>query len=304
MSEYLARHLQACLFALGQLSRQRVNTLLSAAVIAVSLALPAGFLLLLEALDDLAGGWSGTPRLSVYLEVGLPQEQMEAVAAQLRRRADVAHVEAISSDQALTEFKAVSGFGGVLDLLDENPLPAVILVRPSAAAQTQAALEAMQQSLAALPGVAEAQFDLAWLRRLGAILAVGQRAAQLLTLLLGAGVILIVGNTIRLAIFNRRDEIEVSKLVGATDGFIRRPFLYSGLQQGLLGGLLAVLVIYIGLWLLASPLRELAALYDDLALAPHFSARAALVLILFGGLLGWGGAWLAVGRHLREIEPT
>lgn len=304
LSAYFTRHLQACLFSLGQLSRQRVNTLLSGAVIGISLALPAGLFLLLTGVSDLAGSWRGTPRLSLYLESELAPGKLETLAEQIGRRADVAGVEVIPRAQALAEFRETSGFGAALDLLDENPLPDVLVVRPALGNQSEADLQQMQQSLAGLEGVAEAQFDLAWLRRLAAILALAQRAALLLTLLLGAGVVLIVGNTIRLAIFNRREEIEVSKLVGATDAFIRRPFLYSGLQQGLLGGLVAVLLIYAGLWLLAAPLRELAGLYENAALSLDFSARAALTLMLFGGLLGWGGAWLAVGRHLREIEPS
>lgn len=304
LATYLARHLQACLFSLGQLSRQRVSTLLSAAVIAISLALPAGLLLLLTAVSDLAGTWSGTPRLSLYLDTALPEADVDELMETVRRRGDVAAVELISREQALMQFRETSGFGAALDLLEENPLPDVLVVQPVLASQTELGLQGMQQSLAGLPGVAEAEFDLAWLRRLAAILAFGRRAALLLTVLLGAGVVLIIGNTIRLAIFNRREEIEVSKLVGATDAFIRRPFLYSGLQQGLLGGLLAVLLINVGLWSLAAPLRDLAGLYDNAALVLEFSARAALVLLLFGGLLGWAGAWLAVGRHLREIEPS
>ena len=154
-----------------------------------------------------------------------------------------------------------------------------------------------------LPGVAQAQFDLEWVRRLDAILRLAQRGVLILALLLGIAVLLVVGNTIRLAILSRRAEIEVIKLIGGTDAFIRRPFLYAGLFQGLFGGLLAWILVAASLALLAGPVRDLAGLYGSGFELAGLGLRAGAILLLGGAFLGWTGSRLAVGRHLRAIEP-
>lgn len=314
MTNYLLNHLQACLFSLGLLVRQRVTTLLSGGVIAVSLALPAGLYVALATVADLSRRWEGAPRISVYLKQEVTETQALALAARLRQDSALTEVEYISADAALAEFKQRSGFGEALDLLDENPLPAVLVVRPRQSARQPGLHSLSEQSrhvfqplihrLAALPEVDQSQFDLQWLRRLTAIVGIGERVVGLLATLLGVGVLLIVGNTIRLAIYNRRDEIEISKLIGGTDAFIRRPFLYSGLQQGLFGGALAALLVYAGTLLLTPSLADLAGLYDAQIKLVGLGAATWATLVLTGGLLGWLGAWAAVSLHLREIEPA
>lgn len=304
MPRYLERHLQALIGSLGQLYRQRLNTLLTALVIGVSLALPASLLLGLSTLRQATASWDGDARLTAYLKTDLPDADADALARTLRRELGVqAEVTLIDRAQALAEFERSSGLGEALTLLGENPLPAALVLTPTAPAD-EATLERLASRLHALPQVDDVQSDLDWVRRLNALLELGKRTVWVVAGLLGAGVVLVTGNTIRLAIFNRRAEIEITKLIGGTDGFIRRPFLYWGLLQGLTGGLVAVLLLITVNAGLSEPVRTLAGLYgSSLRLAtPGFFGS--LGLLLLGGGLGFAGAALAVGRHLREIEPT
>jgi len=301
---YLERHLQALIGSLGQLYRQRMNTLLTALVIGVSLALPASLLLGLSTLRQATAGWDGDARLTAYLKTDLPDADASTLAGSLRKDlAGQATVSLIDRAQALAEFERSSGLGEALALLGENPLPAALVLTPKAPAD-EATLERLASRLHALPQVDDVQSDLDWVRRLNALLELGKRTVWVFAGLLGAGVVLVTGNTIRLAIFNRRAEIEITKLIGGTDGFIRRPFLYWGVLQGLSGGLVAVLLLMAVNLGLGGPVRTLAGLYGSaLALATP-GVLGSLGLLLLGGALGFAGAALAVGRHLREIEPT
>ncbi len=304
MPRYLERHLQALFGSLGQLYRQRMNTLLTALVIGVSLALPASLLLGLATLRQATAGWDGDARLTAYLKTDLPDADASALAGSLRKElAGQADVTLIDRAQALAEFERSSGLGEALSLLGENPLPAALVVTPAAPAD-EATLERLAGRLRALAQVDDVQSDVQWVRRLNALLELGKRTVWAFAGLLGAGVVLVTGNTIRLAIFNRRAEIEITKLIGGTDAFIRRPFLYWGLLQGLAGGLVAVLLLIAVNAGLAGSVRTLAGLYgSSLRLAtPGFFGS--LGLLLLGACLGLAGAALAVGRHLREIEPT
>jgi len=301
---YLERHLQALIGSLGQLYRQRMNTLLTALVIGVSLALPASLLLGLSTLRQATAGWDGDARLTAYLKTDLPDADASTLAGSLRKDlAGQATVSLIDRAQALAEFERSSGLGEALALLGENPLPAALVLTPKAPAD-EATLERLASRLHALPQVDDVQSDLDWVRRLNALLELGKRTVWVFAGLLGAGVVLVTGNTIRLAIFNRRAEIEITKLIGGTDGFIRRPFLYWGVLQGLSGGLVAVLLLMAVNLGLGGPVRTLAGLYGSaLALATP-GVLGSLGLLLLGGALGFAGSALAVGRHLREIEPT
>jgi cell division transport system permease protein len=301
---YLERHLQALVGSLGQLYRQRMNTLLTALVIGVSLALPASLLLGLSTLRQATAGWDGEARLTAYLKTDLPDADASALAGNLRKDlAGQADVTLIDRAQALVEFERSSGLGEALALLGENPLPAALVVTPEAPAD-EATLARLAERLRALPQVDDVQSDLEWVRRLNALLELGKRTLWAFAGLLGAGVVLVTGNTIRLAIFNRRAEIEITKLIGGTDTFIRRPFLYWGLLQGLTGGLVAVLLLIAVNVGLAGSVRTLAGLYGSALRLATPGFFGSLGLLLLGGGLGLAGAALAVGRHLREIEPT
>jgi len=303
MKALLIRHLQVFFFSLGQLWRTPWGTLMSVAVIAVSLTLPSGLYLLLQLTDQFSADWQGGAEISLFLQPGVAPDKALELGQQISQQAGIAAVEYVSAADALVEFRQKSGFGTALDLLDDNPLPALLRVRPAAEPPDPQQISDWMAAFRALPEVEAAEFDYAWLQRLQALVQIGQQLALLVSLLLGGGVVLVIGNTIRLAIFNRRAEIEISKLIGATDAFIRRPFLYSGFQQGALGGLLALLMVYSSLGLLAPATNRLAGYYQSAFTLQVVGWVELLLLPLAGGLLGLMGAWLAVGRHLRDIEP-
>lgn len=300
---WLLRHAQMSLSSLGRLSRSPVSTLMTAAVIGIALALPSGLHLLVGNVRALSGSWDGTASISLFLTEAVSDEQAEAVRRQVALRADVSDTRLIGRAQALEEFRRLSGFGEAIELLDRNPLPAVVIVRPAATVQGADAVGRLASELQAYREIELAQVDLQWVERLGAITRTIERGVLILAGLLSGAVLLIVGNTIRLEIQNRHGEIEIVKLVGGTNAFIRRPFLYEGIWYGLLGAAVALALVLSSLSLLDGPVQRLAGLYESdfsLALIDPLS----LLGVLFGGpLLGLGGAWLAVGRHLADIEP-
>lgn len=299
---YLQRHAQTALASLGRLWRTPVATLLTVTVLAIALALPAGLWVLLENARSVAGGWDAGTRISLYLRLDAPTEAAPRLADRLRADPDVARVQVIGRETALAEFRRHSGFGPALEALDDNPLPDVVVVEP-ATRLGAAEVAGLVRRLAGMPQVDLAQHDEAWLQRLHAMLDLARRGVSALAGLLAVAVLLIVGNTIRLDIYNRRDEIEVSKLVGATDAFIRRPFLYGGAWYGLAGGVLAWVIVAAALWLLDGPARHLATLYGSGFALRGLDLEAIGTLLGAGIALGLGGSWIAVARHLREIEP-
>jgi cell division transport system permease protein len=296
-------HAQALVFSLGRLHRNPFAAALTLAVIAIALALPSGLWLALKNLQAASGDWDHGAQLSVFVEDTVSDATLRDVAMRIQALETVEGAVPVTREEALAEFRALSGFGEALDLLDDNPLPALVLVTPATGSQGPDEVQALAAALEAWPEVSQAQVDLQWVQRLQAILEMTRRGVTLVAALLGLGVLLVVGNTIRLDILNRRREIEVAKLVGATDGFIRRPFLYGGLWLGLFGGLLALIIVGVALFLLNGPVQQLASLYgSDFRLeGPGFSGALALLGVAVG--LGLGGSWIAVGRHLRDIEP-
>jgi cell division transport system permease protein len=304
LHSWLTRHLQTFFYTLGLLARAPLATFLTAAVIGMALALPAGLYVLLDNVQDATRGWDGGNEISLFLELVVDDRGAEAMAGTLRGWPEVADARVITRAQALEEFRTFSGFADVMDAFSsDNPLPAVIVVSP-AAGGSSAAMEDLLERLAGMPKVDFAQFDLAWLKRLYAILGIVERGVLVLAALLAAGVLLVIGNTMRLSIENRRQEIEIAKLFGATDAFIRRPFLYSGLLYGALGGVIALVLVWTCFVLLGEPVQRLTALYSGSYRLQGLGAGASLVLLAAGGLLGLLGSWLSVGRHLAAIEPS
>ncbi|MDZ7748019.1 MAG: permease-like cell division protein FtsX [Halofilum sp. (in: g-proteobacteria)] len=301
---WLQEHPRAALGSLGRMWRNPAASLLTVAVIAVALALPGALWMLLKNAERATGGWDTGARVSVYLEPGLDPARAATIGDRIAARDDVTVVERISAEQALEEFRALAGFDEALEALERNPLPAVVVVEPAGVGgRSPAALGRLTGELEAIEGVDRAQLDLEWVERLYALLGLIERGVTVIALLLAAGVLLIIGNTIRLDILNRREEIEVTKLIGASDAFIRRPFLYTGLWYGLLGAALAWLLLAAGRALLAGPAARLAAAYGSGFRLHGLAADESGLLILAGAGLGLVGSWLAVGRHLRAIEP-
>jgi cell division transport system permease protein len=270
-------------------------------VIGIALALPIILYVMLVNIGELGRDWDGNPRISLYLQHNIPESDALDLRQILLKRADIDSALFISSDDALVEFKALSGFGDVLNTLDTNPLPAVIEIKPSSSELGQ--LRLLVISLEEYDLVESVSFDLEWVERLFAMLQFGERLVVSLGFVLALGVLLVIGNTIRLAIENRRSEIEIIKLVGGTDRFVRRPFLYLGFWYGAGGALVAWLLLQGSLLFLSGPVEILAQSYrDDFALS-GLSALDSLAILLGGSGLGILGAIVAVRRHLREIEP-
>jgi len=278
-----------------------VASLLTWAVIGIALALPLALLMLLQNLQQAGSGLGDTTTISLFMQSGLPGAQVEELAGSLATREGIASVKLVTAEEALQEFEAASGLGNILQGLDENPLPAVLLVTPGQ--EDPATVAALRVALADEPGVEVAQLDLEWLQRLENIVALASRLALLLGVMLGAGVVLSVGNTVRLAIESRRAEIVVVKLVGGTDAYVARPFLYTGLWYGIGGGLVAVVLVLLTLVLLQGPVARLAGSYGSEFALSGLGLSQAFLVVAGAGLLGWVGAWVSVLRHLRAIEP-
>lgn len=298
---YKNHHKEVAKSSLARLLGTPLPTLMTVLVIAIALALPVGLYVMLKNAQYLSRDWDGTAQISLYLKLSVKEAEGKTLASKLNRRADIAKTQYISKKQALEEFKALSGFGDVLTELEDNPLPAVIVVYPTARDLVKA--EKLQQELDKLREVDSAQLDAQWVRRLHAILDLAERVVWALGLGLSLAVLLVVINTIRLAIESRRDEIVIVKLVGATDGFVQRPFLYTGLWYGLGGGIIAFLIIQSVLFWVDSPVAQLAELYSSAFDLKGLGFGPTLMLLLGSSGLGWLGAWWAVRQHLRAIEP-
>lgn len=289
--------------SLNRMALSPLSSLMTWLVIAIALSLPAGLSVLLGNLQQLSNSWEGSAQISLYLDERVKTEQARELTRKLQTRADVERAQFISKQQAMDEFRALSGFGEVLDGLDANPLPAVIVIYPREIRGSADTVIALKQELSELAQVEQAELDLQWVQRLQSLMALGRKAVMALALLLSVGVLLVVGNTIRLAIESRREEIVVVKLVGGTDRFVRRPFLYTGLWYGLGGGVLASLIIVIGIKWLEAPIVRLIDLYQSDFVLLGLGFGNTFGLWFLGALLGLLGAWIAVSRHLYDIEP-
>jgi cell division transport system permease protein len=299
---WVRNHMAVGKNALAKLLGAPIATIMTVAVLAIALTLPGFLFTVLSNVQNLTQGWEGETRLSLYLETSLTDEDADRFSRTLLLRDDIAAIDFISRSQGMLEFKKYSGFGDVLDSMNDNPLPAVVVLLPKS--RLVADLGIMRAGLQALPEVNEAVLDLEWLQRLDAMLAVAKRAVFVLGVLLGLAVLLVIGNTIKMEIESRRDEIVVSKLVGATDAWVRRPFLYTGVWYGLLGALSAWLIVQISWLMLETPAQELAQLYRSQFQLSGLGFSGSALLLFMSVLLGWLGAWVAVRRHLREIEPS
>ncbi|HEX5337351.1 MAG TPA: permease-like cell division protein FtsX [Gallionella sp.] len=270
-------------------------------VIGIALSLPAGMYVLLQNAQGLVAQLSGTPQISLFLTMDAKTEDTDRLQKLLVEHPSIDRIEFITREQALDQLKRSTGLTDVIGGLRQNPLPDAFVVHPR---QTAAeSLDALRQELAKLPKVEQAQLDSAWAYKLEALLKFGRLAVLILASLLSIAMLAITFNTIRLQILTQRDEIEVAKLIGATNGFIRRPFLYFGAAQGLFGGVAAWLIISVSLMLLNRQLGVLAQLYASEFVLHPLSVGDSLSLLLFSTYLGWLGAWLSVARHLSKIAP-
>jgi cell division transport system permease protein len=303
MSGWLARHLHALISSAGNLARAPMATFLTVAVMALALALPQSVLTLVSNTLTATGDFSGSITLTAYLKADVSEQKAQQLARTARARPGVEGVELITATAALAEFRKNSGLGTALDVLPQNPLPHVLIVTPTAERRDRATLETLRTFIAAWPEVDQVQLDSDWVNRVNAILGVLRAVLWVAAALLGAAVVAVVGNTIRLEIQNRRAEIEVTKLVGGTNAFVRRPFLYTGMLYGLAAGVLAWLIVTAALLALRAPVQALARAYGSEFMLHGLGLRELEVLVGVGMALGWLGAWLATARHLARIEP-
>jgi cell division transport system permease protein len=294
MRTWLRQHRGALGRAVRKLAAQRTATLLNALVIGVALSLPAGGYALLANLQGVAQRFTFEPQLSVFLK---PEAKRAELEASLRADTRVAALRFVSRDEALAELRVAAGLADVVAALERNPLPDTFVVR--AADGDAPALETLARALQALPGVASEQVDSAWAQRLAALARIGRLALAALAVLLATGLVAVTFNTIRLQILTQREEIEVSQLLGATDAFVRRPFFYLGLLQGLAGGILALAILWGGLAVLNLGVRDLAQAYGSSFALAFLPGRDALGVVGFAAFLGWLGALLSVSKHIR-----
>lgn len=298
MRAWLHQHRDAQGTALRRLAATPLNTLLSLLAIGIALALPAGGQLLLANARHLAAGAAAAPQISLFMALEAPRAAAGEIEARLKKHPGIRAARFVAREDTLTRMKATEGLGDVIEVLPKNPFPDAFVIDPRDDAP--AAMEALAQDLRKLPRVEHVQLDSAWVRRLDALLKLGRTGVALLALLLGVGLVAIAFNTIRLQVLTQRQEIEVSRLLGATDGYIRRPFYYFGIMQGLGGGAVAWAIVGLAGLALAGPVAELAQLYSlDFALRP-LAATDALVLLGLAAALGWAGAALSLRQHLGD----
>lgn len=303
IGRYFAHHLWVARDSLVRLLVTPLSTLMTVAVIAIALSLPAGLYVLLNDLQTVVVGWQGSAQVSVFLKKSVSEKQSQALGQSIERWKEISSVQLISAKQALEEFQQQSGFGDALAILNENPLPAVLIVKPGNDFLSTESLQPLAARLRQLAEVDLVQLDFQWIERLNQLIALGKRGALILSILLAIAVLLVIGNTIRLTIFNRREEILVTKLIGATNQFIRRPFLYTGFWYGVFGAIVSILLITILFLLIAEPVRSLAQLYSSPFQLSGMTLLDTGVVFLTAVGLGLVGSWIAVTRHIRSIEP-
>ena len=301
MNRILAQHFGVLRAATRRIFNPPLAGLLNILVIGIALSLPAGMYVLLQNAQGLVQQLSGTPQISVFLSMDAKADDIEKLRKQFAQHPAVDHLEFVPRDQALQQLKQSTGLADVIGGLEKNPLPDAFVIHPKPGnART---LDTLRNEFANLPKVEQVQLDSAWAYKLEALLKFATLAVLILASLLSLALIAVTFNTIRLQILTQRDEIEVAKLIGASNSFIRRPFLYFGAMQGLLGGIAAYLIITVSLALLNRPLDTLSQLYASQFTLHSLSVGDSLSLLLFSLYLGWLGAWLSVARHLAQIEP-
>ena len=300
---YLLHHLQSLIFSLNKIYESPATTIMTVAVIGITLSLPSGFYVFLKNVDAMSGDFRSTTQITLYLTLKTDDTGAKELRSQIENMPEVQSTEFISRQEALETFRQSSGFGKSIDTLASNPLPHTIIVQPVESLDTFE-VKNLLNALQANPEVDIAKLDTEWLERLYTILEIAQRSVAIITVLFAFAVLLIIGNTIRLDIQNRYQEIIVTKLIGATNAFIRRPFLYGGIWYGLFGGITAWIIVELGFLAISGPLNQLQLLYQSDHVFVTFTMQDFGILLLSSTLLGLSGSWIAVARHLNQIEPT
>jgi len=304
LSSYFSHHQKTYKATFKQLLEQPLASFFTCAVIGIAFVLPALLAILLSNIQSVQHNWDGSAQITLFLKKGVPALDGNILSETIAKKPSITSSHFVDNNTALEEFKKRFELQDAVDYLDENPLPHIILVQPDKSLKSIDHIEQIKNSLLKFPEVEGALLDVMWVQRLNSITQLLQRAAWVIALMLGAAVILILGNTIRLFIENRKEEIIVVKLVGGTNAFVRRPFLYMGVFFGFGGSAIAWILINLTLYMLNGPIQDLAISYQSTFNLSGFSFESTLLLIVLGMSLGWFGAWLSVRKHLDDIEPT
>ncbi|HPE58911.1 MAG TPA: permease-like cell division protein FtsX [Thiolinea sp.] len=305
LASWINQHKHAIRFSLKRLWFNPVSTWITLAAIAIALSLPASLSLLLTNMQTLTDDKREVPTITAFMKENISEQQTKDRAELLQELSEIANVQVVTRDQALADFKNITGFAETLETLDENPLPHVMILTPNLERfGDDKALQTFADRLKSYPEIDSVQIDVEWIQRLRAILRIADHVVLVVAVLLGLTVLLVIGNTIRLDIENRKEEITVTRLIGATNRYIRRPFIYGGLWLGLFGGTFSLIIVNVALLFLVSPVRQLANLYGSNFTLSGVNPIMSLQILAVSALLGIIGAWLAVGRFLWRDEAV
>lgn len=302
LARHWGHHKEAMQNSLARLWQSNLSTWITLAAIGIALCLPSSLYLLLHNLKSLTDDKREVPTISLFIKQNISEQQARDRGELLQELSQIEKVVFVARDEALADFRKITGFAETLETLDENPLPHVLVVTPqiNLIGNPTEDMQKLAEKLESYPEIDLVQMDLEWVSRLRSILRISERAVLIISILLGLTVLLVIGNTIKLNIENRKEEIEVSKLIGAGAAYIRRPFLYTGLWYGLFGGVISLVLVHLAMMSFVAPVNELARLYGSTFIIRGLSVPTTLYILIGSAFLGLLGAWLAVGRHLRH----
>lgn len=300
---YLLNHAHGLFSSLGRLSRTPFTSVMTILVLAVAISLAGCFYIIVANIQQLTGNLQASNQMSLFLKEHVTESAAQKLAEQLKQNANIESIKFIKKTQAMNEFKANSGFGEALNALESNPLPHVIQVLPKHVLDNREALDQLMAEFKQIPQVELVQVDMQWVERLQAIMLIASRGVMVVSVLLGFAVTFITGNTIRLELQNRQDEVYISKLVGATHAFIQRPFLYAGFWLGFIAGFSAWLIVTVMLLILETPVEKLSALYSGSFELLFLSFGEFILLLMMTSVLAVLGSWIVLHYQLRQIKP-
>ncbi len=307
MRSYFVRHIQVFFSTLGDMVRTPTASINTILIIAITLLLPALLYIAIKSSEGLSDSWQGRPQMSVFLQSDVDSAEAEGIFNEIQLHPNIELAEFVTPDQALAEFRLLSDSSTLdeeLNFIGGNPLPASIVLMPNGAAAKPEAMNELKDQLSKIDGIESIRLDLDWTERFNAIVGAATRIGILLSVLLGLALVLIVGNTIKLLIYNRRDEIEITKLVGGTNTFVRRPFLYYGTLYGLFGAIVCLVLLFLAANLVQEPINRLASLYQTQTLLYEVKAWEIASVLLIGSALGWLAARWSLAQHLWKIRPS
>jgi cell division transport system permease protein len=301
---WIRRHSYSFFSSLGVLFKHKAGTIMTVMVLGIAMFLPLGLYITLSNLEGMNLRQDEWSAVTVFFKSGTTQAEVRRVEQELETRLNPEAIVMISPAEGMADFRDASGFGESLDMLEENPLPWVMQVSPQRGSteQVEERVAELTGFLQSLDSIEVTQFDYKWLQRLGRMMELGQATVSVLVLLFGLAVVVVVANTIRLDVASHAEEIEILALVGAGNAFVRQPFLYSGLWYGLMGGLLAVILLGLTVLYLGRPLGLLLETYGTVFSLRGLGGQNTLWVLLGGGFLGWLGAWISVQRYLQRLK--